>query len=378
MNDTVTTVDSGFEKLLESYEDLVIRIIDVVNPPGVLRQWLFDNCESKAKVIDYLAYYKRVDILKHVKVVKTVEHIWYGIYDYKSYSTVSAFLRTSTEARHLSKFNVDLETAISNVGTGQWFNSFYYMTATMCMNKKEIMQANRDYTENKVDFKKRELVKLETFTMKSWNESMSDLFLFDYVYLWLGYMAMIIFAILMIYYADKTDRWEATIAQSGSSDSRLHTLHRAAFWWDFNKGGMLVVFWCSAPMMFTKDLFVIISAGLRGVKIRSRTFIIYVVIDVVAFCVSWALIDWNTEIDQESFDKSRETQHNDGVFDDWAYQRFKIWKNYNPRPMIIYIFFMCIIMIKCTLGLLFTSLLGELVQIMLSMLKDSVRFLFLY
>ena len=371
-------MDSGFEKLLESYEDLVIRIIDVVNPPGVLRHWLFDNCESKAKVIDYLAYYKRVDIMKHVKVVKTVEHVWYGIYDYKSYSTVSAFLRTSTEARHLSKFNVDLETALSNVGTGQWFNSFYYMTATMCMNKKEINQANKDYIENKIDFKKRELVKLETFTMKSWNESMSDLFLFDYVYLWLAYMGMIVMSILMIYYADKVERWENTIAQSGSSNSRLDTMHTAARWWDFCKGGMLLVFWCSAPMMFTKDLFVIISAGLRGVKIRSRTFIIYVVIDLVAFCVSWALIDWNTEIDQEALKKSNATPLIDGIEDDWAYERFKEWQNYNPRPMIIYIFFMCIIMIKCTLGLLFTGLLGELVQIILSMLKDSIRFLFLY
>ena len=167
MNDTVTTVDSGFEKLLESYEDLVIRIIDVVNPPGVLRHWIFDNCEGKAKVIDYLAYYKRVDILKHVKVVKTVEHIWYGIYDYKSYSTVSAFLRTSTEARHFSKFDVDLESAMSNVGTGQWFNSFYYLTVTMWMNKKEVYQSIKDYNHNKIDFKKRELVKLEGFTMKS-------------------------------------------------------------------------------------------------------------------------------------------------------------------------------------------------------------------
>ena len=378
MNDTVTTVDTGFEKLLESYEDLVIRIIDVVNPPGVLRQWLFDNCESKAKVIDYLAYYKRVDILKHVKVVKTVEHIWYGIYDYKSYSTVSAFLRTSTEARHLSKFNVDLDTAMSNVGTGQWFNSFYYMTATMCMNKKEILLGLKDNIQNKIDFKRHELVKLESFTMKSWNESMSDIFLFDYVYLWLGYFVMIYFAIRMIYYADKIERWEATIAQSGSSQSRLDTLNEAAALWDESSAFLLSVTYCSAPMMFIKDLFVIISAGLRGVRIRSSTFIIYVIIDLVAFCVCWALIDWNTKIDQESSDKSRDPLNNIGVSNDMFYLRYKIWNDYNPNQMIIYILFMFIIMIKCIFGLLFNSFLGELVQIMISMFKDSVRFLILY
>ena len=377
MNDTVTTVDSGFEKLLESYEDLVIRIIDVVNPPGVLRQWLFDNCESKAKVIDYLAYYKRVDILKHVKVVKTVEHIWYGIYDYKSYSTVSAFLRTSTEARHLSKFNVDLDTAMSNVGTGQWFNSFYYMTATMCMNKKEILLGLKDNIQNKIDFKRHELVKLESFTMKSWNESMSDIFLFDYIYLWLGYFVMIYFAIRMIYYADKIERWEATIAQSGSSQSRLDILSEASNSWNYYRSGLLVVIFCSAPMMFTKDLFVIISAGLRGVKIRSGTFIIYVIIDVVAFCVCWALLYWDNQIEQENIDKSRDIS-NTGVIDNDHGRKFRIWNNYNPNQMMIYILFMFIIMIKCIFGLLFNSFLGELVQIMISMIKDSVRFLILY
>ena len=128
MNDTVTTIESGFEKLLENYEDLVLRIIDVTNPPGILRNWLFDHCDTNTKVIDYLAYYERIDIMRHVKVVKTVDHIWYGVYDYKLVNTYSALLRTSTEARHLNKYNVSVETAMSNFGSGQWFNSFYYLT----------------------------------------------------------------------------------------------------------------------------------------------------------------------------------------------------------------------------------------------------------
>ena len=43
LNDTVTTVDNGLDKLEENYEDLILRILDTVNPPGVLRNWLFDE-----------------------------------------------------------------------------------------------------------------------------------------------------------------------------------------------------------------------------------------------------------------------------------------------------------------------------------------------
>ena len=151
------------------------------------------------------------------------------------------------------------------------------------MNKKEVREGNRDYNQNKIDFKKHELVKLETFTMKSWNESMSDLFIFDYVYLWFLFSFMIGFMIIMIYYANKTDNWEKTIAETGSTNSRLDALYQSATWWDLAKGRIHTNFLFFVPVMFVKDLFVLISAGLRGVRIRSGIFMTYLVIDFIAF-----------------------------------------------------------------------------------------------
>ena len=134
--------------------------------------------------------------MKHTKVVKTVEHIWYGIYDYKQSNTFHAMLRTSTEARHLSKFNITTEEAILTVAPGAWFNSFKFLTRTMRMNIKEIKEGYKAYDDQhnkgKMDFKERELQKCEPFTYISWESGMRDFFLTDYITLACLYLYMVI------------------------------------------------------------------------------------------------------------------------------------------------------------------------------------------
>ena len=94
--------------------------------------------------------------------------------------------------------------------------------------------------------------------------------------------------------------------------------------------------------------------------------------------MTFAFLNWNTDIDAKAREKSNATPRIDGVIDDYFYEIFKIWKDYEPNQMLFYIFFMTFIMVKCFLGLLFNTYLGELAQIAISMLKDSFRFLFLY
>jgi len=62
-------------------EDLALLIIDEVESPGVLRNWLLDERLYEFRIIDYFAKLNLLRILEHKKIVKTIEQIWKGNYD---------------------------------------------------------------------------------------------------------------------------------------------------------------------------------------------------------------------------------------------------------------------------------------------------------
>ena len=125
-----------------------------------------------------------------------------------------------------------------------------------------------------MDFEKRELVKLETFSIKGWMDSMSDIFLFDYVYLGIIFLMMTLWGTLQIYYFKRGQKYYDELTTIGFSEHReyhMWTNYRLAR--DFIING---IFYAVGPQIIAKDFFVILSAYLRGVKIRSSTFKKYI------------------------------------------------------------------------------------------------------
>ena len=149
-----------------------------------------------------------------------------------------------------------------------------------------------------MDFKKRELVKLEMFSIKSWMENMSNIFWSDYVYLGIIIVSMTLFAIYQIHFRQKGEQNYRDIQTLGATNEREYEL-----WSNYRYARDFIVyniFFFVGPQMITKDLFVILSAYLRGVKIRSSTFKIYFIIDLIVFPVPFIMQYWNSIVEQHA------------------------------------------------------------------------------
>jgi hypothetical protein len=67
--------------LKDELEELMILIIDERENSDMLRTWLYEPYGTTDKVIDHLGFHKPINLLQHPKMTKTVEQIWFGIYD---------------------------------------------------------------------------------------------------------------------------------------------------------------------------------------------------------------------------------------------------------------------------------------------------------
>lgn len=109
MNMTVTSMEQEFKNLRDSYEVLILKIIDEVEPQGVLRTWLFDVFVQGYKVIDMLNIYKCYNVLTHVKVVKVVEQIWFGTYDRKKLGLTVIKRPDSVPSSLMQTYNLEID-----------------------------------------------------------------------------------------------------------------------------------------------------------------------------------------------------------------------------------------------------------------------------
>ena len=106
MNATVISMDQEFEELEKQLTTMMLSIIDEVEVPGVLINWLYDDSDESLKVIDYLSQYRCYTFLNHSKIIKAVNHIYLGNYDWGRYSSPKVlFLSTPTVKILRSKDN---------------------------------------------------------------------------------------------------------------------------------------------------------------------------------------------------------------------------------------------------------------------------------
>ena len=89
---------------------------------------------------------------------------------------------------------------------------------------------------------------------------------------------------------------------------------------------------------------------------------------------------WRSEIDRHACDAAKAMGRDcyDNFDRYWPYNQYTKFKEIKPDQQLITICIMFLIFLKATLGLVYTEALGELVQIILRMIEDSIRFLFLF
>ena len=123
---TVVGMEEEFGTLQKALVELLTHVVDNVEPSGVLRNWLFDDFDDELKVIDYLGQFRVLDLLQHPKIVKTVEHIWYGIYDWSKEGSFTTTIKSTNAGIVYRSLNLNLDTFLSMIGPSKWFNTMYY------------------------------------------------------------------------------------------------------------------------------------------------------------------------------------------------------------------------------------------------------------
>jgi len=126
----VNNMTGMVNELKTQLEDLALKIIDEIDSPGVLRKWLFDDFDSDLKIIDCLSQFNLLKILQHVKIDKTVEQLWYGNYDGKSYnnSSLIASIRDNEIAVMYRENHLNLDKFLSVISLDYPLAVFYWLS----------------------------------------------------------------------------------------------------------------------------------------------------------------------------------------------------------------------------------------------------------
>ena len=77
----VDNMDGILNNVKVKLEDIVLEIIERLDCPGTLKNWLFDDYDDKLKIIDYIGYFELIRILNHRNISKIIEELWNGNID---------------------------------------------------------------------------------------------------------------------------------------------------------------------------------------------------------------------------------------------------------------------------------------------------------
>ena len=117
MNSTVISMDQEFKELENQLTTMMLGIIDEVEAPGVLINWLYDESSDSIKVIDYLSQYRCYTFLSHSKIIKAVNHIYLGNYDWGRYSSPTVLFVSTPVVKVLRTKEKDFDHLVSLVGS---------------------------------------------------------------------------------------------------------------------------------------------------------------------------------------------------------------------------------------------------------------------
>lgn len=117
MNATVISMEQEFDMLEQELTTIMIKIIDEVETPGVLINWLYDDSDEALKVIDYLSQFRCYTFLNHSKIVKAVNHIFLGNYDWGKLSSPTVLFFSTPLVKVLRTKEKDADKLVSIVGS---------------------------------------------------------------------------------------------------------------------------------------------------------------------------------------------------------------------------------------------------------------------
>lgn len=126
MNTTMTMHDEIYS-LTAKLESIMLELVDHNETPDILRHWVLTYGFDGLLVLDLINKYQPFRLLQHPKMVKIVEQVYLGVYDYESIGNKSSnhLLPIFGIERH-KVFGVNADEVLSIIKPGNMFGIYKY------------------------------------------------------------------------------------------------------------------------------------------------------------------------------------------------------------------------------------------------------------
>ena len=186
--------------------EIMLSIISDVEIPGILRYWLYDEIGDGVKVIDLFARLDLLLILNHPKIVRTVEHIWRGTYDWNNDGVLVSATKRGAVAVNFWKLDISDDAYMTMIGSNKNGAMIKY---TFKLAIEVIKNSFKFETSNHILFKSAEKIKLPAYGYVAYTNSI-------YLKVYIDLILLILFSIAvwiaLIYETHSRAQMETTYA----------------------------------------------------------------------------------------------------------------------------------------------------------------------
>ncbi|CAI2358728.1 unnamed protein product [Moneuplotes crassus] len=364
--------DEEVKILTSKFEAVIIRIIDERESSDHLRNWLYQDYNSSFKILDYIAHFEFLNILNHPKMIKTVEQMWMGKYDLNifSLSDVNYFLPFRNETLSAS-YGINGEEALAIIRPGHCLGFYKYPIWSISIKIKQLAEESRKFEAGAEKI----LMKGARWGFSFFKDSMyfhyNIVFLIDLV---IGILNSVIFGLVIYEQANMTNTYENRIKNQTSLaelDAAYSTLEaQGQRWRDYFIS--FVVFTAVFNVNFTQDVLIYLSFIIRKIDRKNLSTVfkwISVADSICVLCAYVLYVQFSTV-----YSKNRDIYR----IEERNYRMMIDSRDGNIDPFSLMVIIIICISVRILLNLVYNTLFGSFVQIVIKMAKDSFIFLCIY
>ncbi|CAI2385041.1 unnamed protein product [Moneuplotes crassus] len=372
INEIFHNFEEEVKNLTSEFEGVIIKIINERESSDHLRNWLYEDYNSSFKIVDYIAYFEFLNILNHPKMIKTVEQMWMGKYDLNTFSRadINYFLPFRNETVS-PNYGITGEESLAIMRPGHWFGFYKYPIWSIGIKIKQLCD---EWHQQKTGTEK-VLLKGARWGFSFFKDSMyfyyNVVFFIDLI---LGLTIALIFGLVIYEQANLIKTFENQIESQTdplSIEEGYATLEgEGQRWRDYYI--IFILFSAVFNVNFVQDILIYISFFIRKIdrKNLSTVFKWITVADTTCIIFSYILYIEFSRVYSKDRDEYRVEERN--------YRMMIDSKDGNFDPFSLMIGIVCCISIRILLNLVYNTLFGSFVQIVIQMAQDSFIFLCIY
>ena len=380
-NTSVHTLEKQLQDLEDDIIEITIAIVSDVEVPGVLRYWLYDKMDDEMdderKVIDYLAHFNLLSILSVPNIARTVEQIWRGIYDSSKTVNLTSTLTRGVIAKTLRGFYIPADKFFTTIGGKSTGSSVYYTFKTLINILKSSKIKN---TTESILFENTEKIKLPTYGFVAYTDSIYLQFFIDTVLLVLFTLLTYIVILYEVNARKKMeDTYSAITTLQGqtqttsvlaSIESNYADLQSYGETW-LSRFKFMIVLYTYGISMFIMDLMVVLTYIVRGISIKmlSPNFMLVISADIVhwVFAIYFVIAYFSKYNINRTLVRSEE-----------KYYRMML-STYDDSigTPVMYNYYLWLLAARILYQFVYFSSFAVLVQIIIKMMLNAVKFLFI-